>query len=418
MPDPDILIAVMLVLALLGYVLFVNRRRQHYSGQFVLDVPIEEAWELLSMTPGRPKQWIPTLLSTEWSNEYEKEAVSRFESGHECYSRLIASEAPMREECVAVYRWRGASKPGDLLYTRLFLQPVPEGTQVQLSYTVERADIATGFIPRLNYPMLVGSVARLVRGYLARERGNTKPGANASKTGDQKRDLLKQVILAALSLAAMTYLLGFSIGLAVLGTIIVHEYGHVWALRRHGHQARFYLIPFFGGIAIGNRSYVSDAEASEVILMGPAFGLLPPLACLGVFAATDDALWLSAGFVSLFVNMFNLLPVPPLDGGRLVQTLLKPLGDKAWFGVSGLLILGGAALALYMRSQSFLVIVIMAAVAWSAAPKRPPAMKVMTLSGNAAALASYIALIALHAGAVWWCDQVLDGRLLRQFGLT
>ncbi|MGO4704805.1 site-2 protease family protein [Microvirga sp. 2MCAF38] len=416
--DPDPILAYVLGTAALGYVLFVNRRLQLYKRRFVLDIPIEAAWELLSATPGRGKEWIPGLISIEWSNENANEIVSRFENG-QGFSRLTLRIPPTREEGVTVFRWNEGSGPSDIIHTRLELRAVPEGTEVDLAYIIERSHLARGLLRRLGYPMLTGRVSRLVRAHLAKERLDS--GAPQSTTNQSapspRRNLMTQLCLTVLSLAAMTYSLGVDMGLAVLATIIVHEYGHVWALRRHGHQAHFYLIPFLGGVAVGSRAYVSDAEAAEVILMGPAFGLLPPLACLGIFAAMSDDRWLGAGFVALAVNLFNLLPVPPLDGGRLVQTLLKPLGDKIWFAASGCLILAGAALALHLRSQTFLVITVVTAILWSASPKRPQAERPLSFMGGGMAASAYLGLTAFHVAAVLWCDQILDGRLLRAFGI-
>lgn len=414
--DFDALIACFFAAAVLGYVLFVNRRLQRYSGRFVLNVPIETAWDLLALTPGTNKAWLPPLRSTEWTDEGTGELVSRFDGGHECYTRLIVSDPPTREECLSTYRWQGASRLGDVIHGSMTLQTVPEGTEVKLAYIIERKHLATGLVRRLGYPMLISTVSRLVRGYLAQQKTGMKTPPAASRLGAGNR-LSRQIALAALSLAAMAYIFDFSIALAILVTIAVHEYGHVWSLRRHGQEARFYLIPFFGGMAMGNRSYVSDAEAAEVTLMGPAFGLLPPLAFLAIFSFTAESRWLVAGFVSLTVNGFNLLPIPPLDGGRLVQTLLKPLGSKVWFAASGLLILFGAGLALMMKSKALLALLAVTAILWSASPKPMDGIRPLKLHEGSLALGAYLGLIAIHLMAVWWCDWKVDGRLLRAFGV-
>jgi Zn-dependent protease len=410
----DLLVACLCAVAL-GYVIFVNRRRQYYMGRFVLDVPVEEAWELFSTRPGFPSSWVPGLVSTEWRNESTGDVVCRFKSGNALFLRLITQEAPYREESISVHSRAGAARLGDTVLARLSLRPVEEGTEVELTFVIERRHLTPGFLGRLGYPMVVRKIAGLVRAHLARSRQD-RHGPVESRTRrieEPVSEPVKQLVLAALSLLALSHMFGLEAGLAVLVTIVVHEYGHVVALRRHGQRARFYLIPFFGGVAMGDRPYESDAEACEVFLMGPAFGLLPPLGCFGLFAALGDYIWLQVGFVALMVNLFNLLPIPPLDGGRVTQVFLKLFGDAVWFTVSGLLILAGGALAFSMKAPEFLVLLIFAATALNASPRRSFGDVPLSLPQGLTAGGAYLALVALHAGAAIWCNSYFNINLLR-----
>ncbi|MCG7392205.1 SRPBCC family protein [Microvirga sp. ACRRW] len=412
MLDPDLFIAALFCAAIAGYLAFVNRPRQHYSGRFFLDVPLEKAWDLLSISPGRVHGWLPQLTSVEWSDENAGEILCRYEGGHEAYVRLGRQEAPFYEESDSIHRWNGAKEFSDLITCRMQLKPAGDGTEVELSYAVERRALSNGFFRRISYPFMVTTVAKLVRAYLARDNKQVAPARNAQPRPAAMRPVT-QLILAALSFGAMCYLLGVVPGVAAMMTIVVHEYGHVHAMRRHGHDACFYLIPFFGGVAMGNRAYVSDAEASEVLLMGPAFGLMPALVSLSVFWFTENPSWMMAGFVALVVNGFNLLPVPPLDGGRIVQILLKPLGDKIWFAASGMLILLGAALAVWMHSKTFLVLLAVSAILWSLTPKRLLNVRPLTATEGLVTVAAYLALIVAHVAVALWCDAFFNGHLLR-----
>ncbi|MGO4387363.1 hypothetical protein AB4Y85_07475 [Microvirga sp. 2YAF29] len=419
MLDPDLFIAGLFCAAVAGYLLYVNRPRQHYAGRFFLDVPIEEAWELLSITPGQAKEWMPVPYTTEWLDESKGDILCRYENKHESYIRIVRREEPSYEETVATYRWKGANQYGDRLICRVSLNAVEGGTDAELTYIIERAHLFNGFLRRVGYPTLVSTVAKLVRGHIARERAKNGEGHTARRLATPAKRVsepvspIRQLVLAALSFIAMIYLLGFTQGLAAMATLIVHEYGHVFALRRHGHDARFYLIPFFGGVAMGSRTYVSDAEASEVLLLGPLFGLLPAIALAIAFWMSPSEPLLFAGLLALLINGFNLLPVPPLDGGRVVQVLMKPLGDKAWFAISGLLILMGAGIALQMGSKAFLVMMILAALLWSVAPKRSQSERPLTMAQGFAVVLAYGALIAVHVAIGAWYDGFLDGNLLK-----
>lgn len=414
MLDPDLFIAGLFCAAVAGYLLFVNRPHQRYAGRFFLDVPIEEAWELLSITPGRSKEWLPIRNSVEWLDESTGNVICRYENGQASYLRIISQEAPHHEETIGVYR-AGSDKPyGDRIACRMNLKAIEGGTDVELVYVVERTGLSNDFLRRIGYPTLISTVAKLVRGHIARERAKIGD-AQATPTRKSSEPIrpVKQLALAALSFIAMIYLLGLAQGLAAMATLIVHEYGHVFALRRHGHDARFYLIPFFGGVAMGSRTYVSDAEAGEVLLMGPLFGLLPAIALAVAFWISPSEALLFAGLLALLINGFNLLPVPPLDGGRVVQVLMKPLGDKAWFAISGLLILMGAGIALQMGSKSFLVLMILAALLWSVVPKRSQSEQPLSMTQGLAVTLAYGVLIAVHVAIGAWYDGFLDGNLLR-----
>jgi Zn-dependent protease len=254
---------------------------------------------------------------------------------------------------------------------------------------------------RLRYLTSIPVLAGVLRSRIAelRASGELPPapeGASASAQGGW--------IGPALAIAAAAWLaleFGVAIGLALLVGIVVHEAGHVWSMRRHGHpRPRVYLIPFLGGVAVSGGRFRSDAESAEITLMGPAFGLLPSLVALALHLVTGDP-WFAAVAAGLaVVNGFNLAPVPPLDGGHVAQLLLRPLGPRAWFAGSGLLVLLAGAGAAALASTSLLVLAALGAVAWSAVPTPPEEVAPLRAAGLAGTAGAYAGLLALHAAAV------------------
>ena len=103
--------------------------------------------------------------------------------------------------------------------------------------------------------------------------------------------------------------------------LVFHEYGHLWAMKRFGLKTKgMYLIPFVGGLAIGDQAKTQWQEV-VIAMMGPLFGLLMSLAAYGLYLLTDsDILGLIACY-SAFINFFNLLPVYPLDGGHTIKAI-------------------------------------------------------------------------------------------------
>jgi Zn-dependent protease len=123
----------------------------------------------------------------------------------------------------------------------------------------------------------------------------------------------------------------FAVGFVLL--LFVHEMGHVIQLRREGVEASApVFIPFLGAV-ISAKSLGEDAAAeARVGLAGPILGTLGTLIPLAMYLATGSDLWRALAYVGFFLNLINLLPVLPLDGGRAMAVL----GPKIW--IAGILI--------------------------------------------------------------------------------
>lgn len=141
--------------------------------------------------------------------------------------------------------------------------------------------------------------------------------------------------LAAVAIAAAIYFWGVTYAIALIVAVTVHEFGHVAAFRVCGHSdARFRLIPLLGGVAISNTAPASADKAFFITLMGPAINLGPMALCLAlaeaIFVSTfnTDLPYEIAGYLYIqgmvfaALNFFNLLPLWPLDGGKLTQRLV------------------------------------------------------------------------------------------------
>jgi Zn-dependent protease len=124
------------------------------------------------------------------------------------------------------------------------------------------------------------------------------------------------------SIAAYALLWGFPFALGFVILLLVHEMGHVVALRREGVKASAPMfIPFLGAV-IMSRSLGKDALAeAKVGLAGPILGSIGAAACIIVYHATGNELWRALAFTGFFLNLFNLLPVVPLDGGRAMAAM-------------------------------------------------------------------------------------------------
>ena len=119
---------------------------------------------------------------------------------------------------------------------------------------------------------------------------------------------------------ALLFPVWFAVGIVVL--IWVHEMGHVLQLRREGIPASAPMfIPFLGAF-VAMKQMPKDALAeARVGLAGPVLGTLGGLATLGLYAATREPLFLGLAYFNFIINLFNLAPLLPLDGGRAVGAM-------------------------------------------------------------------------------------------------
>jgi Zn-dependent protease len=157
----------------------------------------------------------------------------------------------------------------------------------------------------------------------------------------------------AVSILAYTTIWGFSFAVGFVVLILVHELGHVIALRREGIKASAPMfIPFMGAV-ISARSLGDNALAeARVGLAGPILGSIGSAACIVIWQVTGHDYWRALAFTGLFLNLFNLLPVVPLDGGRAMAAMTPWM----WFlGFAGIV-----ALALLFPNPIILIIAVFA----------------------------------------------------------
>lgn len=140
------------------------------------------------------------------------------------------------------------------------------------------------------------------------------------------------------SVAAYSLAFGWPFAVGFVLLLFTHEMGHVIQLRREGVEASApVFIPFLGAV-IAAKSMGEDAAAeARVGLAGPILGTVGTLIPLAVWLATGSDLWRALAYIGFFINLINLLPVLPLDGGRAMAVL----GPMIW--IAGILIAVAAA---------------------------------------------------------------------------
>ena len=127
-------------------------------------------------------------------------------------------------------------------------------------------------------------------------------------------------MLVSIGAYALLFPVWFAAGIVVL--IWVHEMGHVLQLRREGIPASAPMfIPFLGAFVAMKQMPKNALAEARVGLAGPVLGTLGGLAALGFYAGTGNPLFLGLAYFNFVINLFNLAPVLPLDGGRAVGAM-------------------------------------------------------------------------------------------------
>ena len=127
--------------------------------------------------------------------------------------------------------------------------------------------------------------------------------------------------------------------------ILIHEMGHVIALRYYGYSASPPIfIPFMGAL-INLRQPPRNAWEEAVIgIGGPVLGTIGSLACFGVWwFFPESTVALKVAVFGFMLNFFNMLPIPPLDGGRVTAAI------SPWAWILGLAAMGYWLVADYVN---------------------------------------------------------------------
>jgi Zn-dependent protease len=160
-------------------------------------------------------------------------------------------------------------------------------------------------------------------------------------------------LLTSLSMLAMVWFeaqrsgIWFGVGFVLM--ILVHELGHGYAMKQQGISSGWPIfIPFFGAmIAMKNAPRDRDAEA-VIAYGGPLAGTVAALVAAAFGILFESRLCIALAYTGFFLNLFNLTPISPLDGGRVAQAFSR----RAW--IFGAVLLG--AIFLMTHSPQLLLI--------------------------------------------------------------
>ena len=164
-----------------------------------------------------------------------------------------------------------------------------------------------------------------------------------------KLKLLTTAGTALVSIAAYSLFFGWTFAVGFVVLLFIHEMGHVIQLRREGVKASApMIIPFLGAVVMAKTLGENALAEARVGLAGPILGTVGAAACLLIGEAANSDLFRALAYIGFFLNLFNLLPVVPLDGGRAMAAMAP------WMWFVGL----GALVALLIVFPNFILLLI------------------------------------------------------------
>lgn len=133
---------------------------------------------------------------------------------------------------------------------------------------------------------------------------------------------------ATLQQGALPYILGLIAALGLFGSVLVHELGHSIVARRYGVEAKRITLWILGGVAQLEEMPRQRGAEATVAIAGPLTSFAVAAACWAVLtslpqeAASARFVFGYLAFTNVALGTFNLLPALPLDGGRVLRSLL------------------------------------------------------------------------------------------------
>lgn len=137
-------------------------------------------------------------------------------------------------------------------------------------------------------------------------------------------DVTWTFLSAAISFAIYAKLLGWPVGLGLTALLFVHEMGHFIVASAKRVPARLPIfVPFLGAFVLMAQTSLSARDDAEIALAGPFAGALGSAACAVAWWITGQPDLLTIALINLLINLFNMTPVSPLDGGRATRVISR-----------------------------------------------------------------------------------------------
>lgn len=182
-----------------------------------------------------------------------------------------------------------------------------------------------------------------------------KPILEENKKNWLRKSVISLVIYAFLFYTIFDKNISYMAGLLVV--LLIHELGHFFAMKLFNYNnVKLFFIPLLGAYVSGKKTVISQRQMSIVILAGPLPGIIIGFCLFIVTIFNPNEQMAMLANIFLFLNLFNLLPFMPLDGGRLIEVLFLKQNHNIRTIFTIISIIGLAIFSLTSQNLFFLII--------------------------------------------------------------
>lgn len=178
-------------------------------------------------------------------------------------------------------------------------------------------------------------------------------------SSDVSSSLIYSIMSAVIFIVAWYFLISKDVTqiLILVLVLFIHEMGHFLAMKIFGYNdLKVFFVPLFGAFASGRKKEISQRQRAIILLAGPVPGILIGTGLFLSGMTVENPVVMKLANMFVFLNAFNLIPVSPFDGGKLVETLFFSSREllTTIFTVASMIII--SFLAVYFKIYMLLII--------------------------------------------------------------
>ncbi len=141
---------------------------------------------------------------------------------------------------------------------------------------------------------------------------------------------------AVISIVAYSFLFGWPFAVGIVALLFVHEMGHALVMKLKGMPiGGMVFIPLLGAAVLMKRMPSNAKDEAEVGIAGPLAGALGASVCFLIAQSQPGSIWAPLAYFGFFINLFNLIPVLPFDGGRILAAVDRRIWIIGFIGLLG-----------------------------------------------------------------------------------
>ncbi len=141
-------------------------------------------------------------------------------------------------------------------------------------------------------------------------------------------------ITALISIGAYALFFGWPFAIGLVALLFIHEMGHAAVMKMKGIPiGGLIFIPLLGAAVFMRQMPKNAKDEAEVGIAGPIAGTIAAAACLALAQVYPHTIWAPLAYFGFFINLFNLVPVVPFDGGRVLGAIDRRLWILGFLGL-------------------------------------------------------------------------------------